>query len=178
MKSNGDTLWTKVVDGSGFDSGTSVVEDGDSLVFIGETWNAGNGEADIFAFKTDKDLTEMSWVRSFGGVFNDVGRKVIKANDGGYLIVGETNSYGNSLSDFDGYVVKISSNGDLEWGKTYGGLTEQDYFLGATQTSDGYVIAGRTKSFGSGKRDFYVIKIDELGNVVWEKAYGGPKSDF
>jgi hypothetical protein len=70
------------------------------------------------------------------------------------------------------FIITNSSHGDQYWAKTLGG-SESDIVHSALQTSDGgFVIAGCTSSFGTGEDDFWLVKLDCNGNVIWEKTYG------
>jgi predicted secreted protein len=95
---------------------------------------------------------------------------VIQASDGGFLITGDTCSYGAGHND--AYLVKTDANGEMQWNKTYGGpMNESAYVL--CQTSDGgYAIMCTTTSFGAGGKDAWLLKIDAVGNLQWNKTYG------
>lgn len=120
------------------------------------------------------------WTTQYGGDQSDSLNTMIKTNDGGYIAVGVT--YGNitqstSFGKADGWVLKVSSTGEVEWSKQYGG-TENDYFSSIVQTSDGgYIIAGNTQGsvYGNtshGSDDAWILKISADGTVEWTKQYG------
>jgi len=114
--------------------------------------------------------------KAIGGPYIEVGASLIQTSDGGYAIAGYTTSFG--AGDCDVYVLKLDANGKLQWTKTIGGPKKDDWGESLIQTSDGgYAIAGYTKSFGAGDRDFYVVKLDAKGNLQWTKTIGGPKKD-
>jgi len=93
-----------------------------------------------------------------------VGFSLIQTSDGGYAIAGSTTSSGVGEADF--YVVKLDANGKPQWTKTIGAKNKNLIKSSIIQTSDGsYVIAGTTGSFGAGKRDVYVVKLDKNGNA-------------
>jgi len=93
----------------------------------------------------------------------------------GYVFAGKIFSSDNG-DDF--WVVKLSSNGDIQWQKAYGGSGFEEA-IAIQQTSDGgYIVAGTTDSFGSGKKDFWIVKLASNGNVEWQKAYGGGGDDW
>lgn len=117
----------------------------------------------------------MEWDRTYGGIGSDKAYSLVKTNDGGYAVAGDTNSFGAGSRDF--WLVKTDSNGNEQWNKTYGG-TGDDYYaiLGHSlvQTSDrGYALAGSTNSFGAGDYDFWLVKTDANGKMQWNKTYGG-----
>ena len=114
--------------------------------------------------------------KAIGGEDDDVGYSLIQTSDGGYAIAGATKSFG--AGDWDAYVVKLDANGNLQWTKTIGGPASDDGGP-LIQTSDGgYAIASYTESFGAGKMDVYVIKLDASGNLQWTKTIGGKKEDM
>jgi hypothetical protein len=114
------------------------------------------------------------WTRTYGGSANDGFRSVIKTGDGGFLAVGYTYSFGDE--DGNVYAVKTSADGDLVWQRSYGG-PGRDYGFSACEVGGGFAIAGRTTSWGSGKEDVYVVRIDADGDTVWTRTYGGSARD-
>lgn len=115
------------------------------------------------------------WQSNTGGIYNEVGYAGVQTDDGGFAILGSTYSFG--AGDFDIYLLKINSVGDTTWTATYGGdSTEYGYDI--QKTSDGgYILVGSTRSFGSGNRDVYLLKVDSLGEVAWSRTYGGADND-
>ena len=112
---------------------------------------------------------------TFGGDSLDMGYSVQQTNDGGYVLTGSTNSYGNGDSDV--YLIKTDGNGDSLWTRTFGG-ENQDYCNSVQQTTDGgYIITGRTESYGAGNKDVYLIKTDGNGDSLWTKTFGGISFD-
>jgi len=114
--------------------------------------------------------------KTISGPENEWGKPLIQTSDGGYAIAGYTSSFGAGEADV--YVVKLDANGNLQWTKTIGG-PESEEGNSLIQTSDGgYAIAGYTESFGAGKMDVYVIKLDATGNLQWTRTIGGKKEDM
>jgi len=119
-------------------------------------------------------FAQQRWERNYGGGRDDEGYSVQQTADGGYIIVGYTDSYGNGDQV---YLVKTNPFGDTLWTRTYGGPLGD---LGASvqQTSDGgYIITGSTTSFGAGNWDVYLIKTDSTGSTLWMKTYGKASGD-
>jgi hypothetical protein len=125
---------------------------------------------------TPKDITlsqPIVWQKTFGGSGDDEALSIQQTQDGGYIMVGYTSSFG--VGNWDVYVIKLDANGDNVWEKTYGG-SGYDIAYSIQQTSDGgYIIAGKTEDFYSG--DVYIIKLDKDGNKMWEKTFGGSGDD-
>jgi hypothetical protein len=108
--------------------------------------------------------------------------------DGGCFAAGytESNDYdvsGNHGGFYDGWVVKLSALGDIQWQRTLGGSGWDDIWS-AQQTSDnGYILAGRSSSTdgdvteNKGYLDFWIVKLDENGNILWQKSLGGSMDD-
>ncbi len=171
----GQVLWKKSFGGTGSDEGTSVRQTSDSgYVITGNTSSFGAGQTDVYLFKTDTTGNTI-WAKSYGGTDYDYGNCVLQTADGGYIISGNTFSFGSGQSDV--YIIRADSSGNLIWSKAYGGTG----FEGGNtiqQTSDGgYIVAGYTSSFGSGDDDIYLIKIDANGDSLWTKTFGGVSID-
>jgi hypothetical protein len=97
------------------------------------------------------------WVRIYGGANLDRATSIQQATDGGYIVVGMTNSFGAGNSDV--WVLKLDSNGNILWQKTYGG-TEFEYARSIQQTADGgYILVGGTLSSGDENSDLLIIKL-------------------
>lgn len=115
------------------------------------------------------------WVRDLGGNREEIFYDVIQTSDGGYAAAGMTRGMSNTE---DVYVVKLSASGDVEWEQNYGGA-KVDYARSIRQTSDGgYILGGGTRSFNVGVVDYYIIKLDSSGNILWEKLYGSSQTDI
>ena len=109
--------------------------------------------------------------KTIGGASYDYGHSIQQTSDGGYVITGETYSFGAGqrhvfgAGESDVFVIKLNSSGNLSWAKTIGGIG-YDYGDSIQQTSDGgYIITGNTNSFGVGNPDVFVIKLDSSGNI-------------
>jgi hypothetical protein len=166
--------WQKTIGGFGSDGGRSIVQTSDGgFVITGYTFSQGTGDADILVVKTDS-MGNVEWSRTFGGAGTEYGNACTIAENG-YLVTGYTTSFGAGSKDV--YVVKLDKNGNAVWSKTYGGES-WDVGMSACSTGNGYMICGFTHSHGAGEEDVYVIRIDENGNELWTKTYGGERFEF
>lgn len=129
----------------------------------------------------------LEWRRYFGGTNNDRAHAVVEAHTGGFVLAGFSESedfdISNSKGSYDFWVVRISNEGDLLWEKSYGGSgIEVSYDIAAT--ADGaYVVVGNTFSTdgdigrNNGESDIWMIKINEAGDLLWERNFGGSGFD-
>jgi hypothetical protein len=136
-------------------------------------WAGPYENSNLLLIKTDSLGNEI-WNKSLGGAGKEWGHSVLQTDDGGYLILGSTDSYG--AGNFDIWLIKTDSLGNQLWTKTFGGSLA-DYGNMIQKVNDGYIIVGTTKSFGAGDYDVWLIKIDTLGNERWNKTYGGSSDD-
>jgi hypothetical protein len=155
---------------------TSIIQTVDEgYVITGSTYNSVPGWHDVSLIKIDAN-GNLLWAKAFGGAYNDYGWSVQQTTDGGYIVAGYTESFGAGNADF--YLIKTDASGNLLWSKTFGGINfDQAYSV--EQTIDGgYIIAGYTQSFGAGGYDFYLVKTDSNGNLLWSKTFGGTTGDY
>jgi predicted secreted protein len=171
----GNIEWSKYYGGKREDYACSVVQTSDGgYALAGHTWSFGVGECDFLLIKTDAH-GNMEWKNTYGGPELDAVHQMIATSDGGYALAGYTGTTGaNSL---DGWFVKTDEFGKMEWNQTYK-WEEFDRVYSLVETSDGgYALAGETNSFGAGFTDFWLIRTDASGNMLWNKTYGGKGFD-
>lgn len=172
---SGETLWTKTYGGSDFDYGLSVHQTSDGgFIVAGYTYSFSPGaDLDVYLLKTDAN-GRILWQRNYA--LNGFGLSVDETTDGGFVIAGYTDSAAGAEND-DVFLMRTNANGQVIWLQTYGG-SERDQGRSTQQTRDGgFIIAGKTFSFGALGSDVYLIKTDVNGNEVWARTYGGLKSD-
>ncbi len=115
------------------------------------------------------------WDETYGGADDERAYSIIETIDGGYAIIGSTNSFTTGHQNM--WLVKADSAGKSQWSRSYGG-TNQDVGVSLVQTSSGgYILGGWTDSFGAGGYDFWLVKTDSSGNVLWNQTYGGGNND-
>lgn len=171
----GNILWQKNYGGAREDEGYSVEEtaDGDYIV-AGRTRSYGSGMYDVWLMKVDPS-GEKTWDKAFGGALDDEANSIKQTIDGGFIIVGNTKSFGSGM--YDVWLLKIDQFGGKIWDKTIG-ATRDDMGDSIQETRDGgFVVAGTTGSWGDGDADALLIKIDSNGNEQWKKTFGGPRSE-
>jgi len=161
---------TRVFGGSSSEEGYSVVETSDGgLVVTGYTRSFGDWYQ-VYLLKTDS-TGNLLWEKNFGGSSGDYGYGVIETADGGLVVTGYTDSFGNNSQL---YLLKTDSNGNLLWEKNFGG-SNYDYGRSVVETADGgLVVTGYTNS----GNQVYLLKTDSTGNLVWEKNFGGTDYDY
>lgn len=172
---DGTVQWQKAFGGSSFDEARSIqqTEDGGYIV-AGETLSFGEGDSDAWILKLDSS-GDLTWQKRYGGIGKDTANSIVQTSDGGYILAGETSSFGAGGDDV--WIVKLDKNGAIQWQKTFGGdLADSAHSI--RQTSDGgYIIAGVTWSFGAGSGDAMVMKLDRSGNITWQRTIGGSAYD-
>jgi hypothetical protein len=173
--SNGNKIWERTFGGKEDDVGYSVIETKDGCyVIAGYTESFGMGSQDVYLIKTDSEGNKI-WEKTFGGRDKDCGYSLCGTKDGGYIIAGYTYSFGEG--GYDVYLLKVDSNGNKIWEKTFGG-GDDDWGYSVFGTKDGgYIISGWTESFGANMADVYLIKTDSKGKKIWERIYGGWGND-
>ncbi len=116
------------------------------------------------------------FARTYGGGDVDEPRSVSPTSDGGFVLAGHTISFGAGNYDF--LILKIFSNGTLDWARTFGGAS-YDYPYSVIQTSDGgFAVAGYTRSFGVGNYDLLILKLLSDGSLDWARTFGGTNVDY
>lgn len=189
----GNIVWQKTYGGQAQDIATSVKQTTDGGYIVtgyssssnGDiTGNHGQNTTDYWVVKLDSS-GNLQWQKALGGTSNERAFEIQQTSDGGYIVSGDTyssNSGDVSSTAFgsgrDFWIVKLGSTGNITWEKRFGGSGEDNAYS-ISQTSDsGYIVSGTTTSingnisFNNGQGDFWIIKLDALGNLQWEKALG------
>ncbi len=143
----------------------------------------------VFLFITITGFSQpnIEWENSFGGSTLDFGRTAITTTDGNYMIAGTTASSDGDVTNNNGsadvWLVKLTSTGNLIWQKTLGG-SDSDSANAIVQTTDGgYIVVGDSRSTdgdlteNQGDFDWWIVKVDNLGALQWQKSLGGSGRD-
>lgn len=168
-------LFQKHYGGSGDDYAYALALTSDGgFIAAGSTTSFGAVIPDIYIIRLTSD-GKIVWSRTYGGTIIEAANSIVQTSDGGFIVAGVTNSFGAGQNDM--YILRLTSEGNSVWAKTYGGMT-QDAGVSIVQTSDGgFIAAGTTNSFGAGNYDMYVVRLSSDGGVMWSKAYGGTNVD-
>ena len=198
LDSNGNLQWQKSLGGSDEDSLTSIRQTSDGgYIAVGNSYSndgdvSGNhGGHDYWLVKLDPN-GNIQWQKSLGGSLYEFANSVEQTTDGGYVIAGFSRSNNGDVSGNKGYedfwIVKVDDSGNIQWQKSLGG-TFWDVANSIKQTTDGgYIVAGYSYSIdgdvsghhgtAAANPDYWVVKIDNSGNIQWQKSLGGNSSDI
>jgi hypothetical protein len=188
LSTNGDIEWQKTYGGSADDYFKSIKQTTDNgYITVGHTYskdgdipnNQGNFDAWIIKIDVNENL---EWSKTFGGTDYEQINNVQQTTNGEYLILGQTESINgditNNHGNADWWIIKLQTNGNLQWQKTYGG-SGFDVASCIQKTNDGhYIVAGITDSNDGditnshGDKDAWVVKIDDLGTILQQTTIG------
>ncbi len=175
----GNKQWDRTFGTLASDGASSVqqTEDGGYIVtgWVGQEGPYSGQWGNLWLIKTDAYGNKV-WDWSSVGKGDEEGCEVLQTRDGGYVVVGYT--WPRRLNrDCDFLLLRFDSQGDMLWQRTYGG-PKFDMGQSVVQTRDGgYLLAGYTDSYGAGSYDAWLVRTDSLGDTLWTKTLGGPKTD-
>ncbi len=194
---NGGVIqWQKSLGGTATDNANSIQQTSDNGYIIAGVTSSNdgdvtinNGGADYWVVKLDNNGI-IQWQKSLGGTGGENAFEVQQTNDNEYIIAGYSGSndgdvtgHHGTSSILDYWVVKLDNTGTIQWEQSYGG-TDQDYGSGIQQTSDnGYVVTGYSQSTDGditgnhNSRDYWLLKLNNLGGIQWQKSIGGTSGD-
>jgi len=193
ISENGEIEWEKTYGGSKSDqiNDISRVSSG-GYIMIGESTSVDYdvsenfGQVDIWVVKISNN-GEIEWEKTIGGGGFDHGMSIEETSDGGFFLGASYNSNSEDLPPISGkydiLACKLNAMGDVEWQQSYGGSV-LDFCDAVLETSDGnFILAGISYSSDSdftnqGETDLFVLKISQLGEIIWQSSIGGEWSDF
>jgi hypothetical protein len=191
--SNGNIEWKKDIGGSQNDSAYRVITTSDNGYIVACNTYSNNGqvtgnhgEIDIWLVKLNSTGTIL-WSKTYGCSNYDGISGIIQTSDGGYVFAGNSTVNNGDVTGNHGsndlWIVKIDSAGTIIWQKSYGG-TNYDFANDIKQTTDGgFILCGASTSsnfdvtLNQGSYDFWVIKLNSTGNLIWQKTFGGSQHD-
>ena len=185
--SDGGYFVAGYADYAGIDGSGQTGNNGEGHTMRGTNSSAVlHGVGEYFGIKLDA-AGDFKWFRYFGGTMNDRVNDIVEANDGGILMAGYTESADfdvtESRGSYDYWVVKLHADGALHWKKNYGGSGIDQAFGIARTNNNSYMIVGRSNSAdvdvtgALGGFDAWVVHIDDHGDLLWQKSFGGADFD-
>lgn len=184
------TEWQRFLGGSGYDSGKKIIRGSDgNMIVVAEVsstdgmgeGNSGNTDLSIFKYSQQGDIL---WQTLIGGSGNEDFGDIIPTSDGGYAIMGTTDSESGEIhtegGQMDLFIVKLNGFGQKEWTKAYGGTGNDRGFTLIEMYDKGFLIGGEAGSRNGDMRmqpfgglDGWIARIDKTGKLIWERRFGG-----
>jgi len=194
LDDEGALLWEKIYGGSGDDYVLSLIQTSDGgYAATGYSMYEEEGEIDTSVVKMDSE-GNVIWEQGFGEENPEIATSIIQTTDGGYAVLGFVIPIKDTgyimykegikkekvleIEKSDIWITKLNPDGTILWNNVYGGREDEEAYSLVQTTDGGYIIGGYTKSKGRGGKDAWIIKLDSIGNIIWEKAYGGNDDDL
>jgi parallel beta-helix repeat protein len=173
LDANGNVQWQRTYGDTHDDYAYSIQETSDGgYVVAGEMTFVMRG-SDLWVMKLDVN-GDVEWQNTYGGTNNERANAIRQTSDGGYVVAGETGSFGAGGSD--AWILKLDGHGNVQWAKAYGSVNN-DYANAIRQTSDGgYVVAGE-RSPNTSSSSAWIFKLDGNGNMLWQ-SFGDSYSGY
>ena len=192
LDQNGSLEWQRALGSSGLDRLYSVVETDNGYIIAGYAENAdgdvtvNHGSLDAWVVKLDL-AGALVWERTYGGYSSDFAFSIKASTNGGYVMAGYAGSSDGDVTGVQGivdyWIVKLDDQGGIEWQRTYGGELYEEAKSIACTDDGGYVVAGHTRSTGGdvtnnhGGTDYWIIRLDPNGDLLWQRTFGGSGED-
>ena len=202
LDSQGNTQWSKCFGGSLVDIANSIQQTADGGYIVAGSSQSTNGDVtgnhpNNFSSTTDCWIIKLNnagtieWQKSLGGSGEDIASSIKQTADGGYIVGGVTSSPDGDVTAAKGYndfwVIKLDNTGKIQWQKALGGTGDDGASSIQPCTDGGYIVAGYSNSTdgnvtgnhggGFGGYDYWIVKTDATGNIVWQKSLGGTSPD-
>lgn len=190
--------WQKTIGGSNLDQAKSIKQtNDDGYIVVG---NSSSIDGDVTGnhssnqtYLTDFWIVKLNssgviqWQKALGGSSIEEANSVQQTSDGGYIVAGTAASSDGDVTgghgSFDDWIIKLDSSGNIQWKKTLGGSMVEHANSIRQTTDNGYIIAGYSNSVNGditgnhGSEDFWIVKLDQSGNLQWQKSLGGSDKD-
>jgi hypothetical protein len=190
----GTKVWQKNLGGSGQDLAQAITASRDGgFVVAGQSRSTdgditgAQGDNDMWVVKLNAAGTIL-WQKALGGSSQDVAQAITASEDGGFVVAGYTQSNDKDVTGNQGsadyWVVKLDSAGTKVWQKTLGGSDADGAYAITASGDGGFVVAGQSRSTdgdvtgAQGDNDYWVVKLDAAGTILWQKTLGGSGSDI
>ncbi|MBK8557425.1 MAG: T9SS type A sorting domain-containing protein [Lewinellaceae bacterium] len=188
LNSAGVIQWERSIGGAGQDYAESVVAtaDGGYILagYVQDLSTGGFTDGLVTKFTPNGNV---EWFKILGGSSSDKLSSIQTTDDGGYIVAGRSASNDGDVSgnhgNFDVWVVKLNSTGNVQWQKSFGGSQDDSASDIQTTIEGGYIVAGYTESnngdvtYNQGNADYWIIKISASGSLQWQRTMGGSSFD-
>ncbi len=170
MRADGQMMWTILLGGKRYDEGRAITRAADGNLFVlGMTKSFSKDyDRDIYVAKIDLK-GELLWQKSIGGTRDEQPGGIAGLDDGGVMVVGDTESYGKRYRDI--YIAKLNKEGKLVFARTVGG-EKRDEAHDITRLSDGNLALVGVRVTRKNYEEFFVMKLDQEGKQLWAKTFG------
>ncbi|MGZ3882985.1 MAG: T9SS type A sorting domain-containing protein, partial [Bacteroidia bacterium] len=171
---SGNLLWQKTYGGTGNEHAREIIHTSDGNYVLTGPSNSGQSSQQAFLMKIDLAGTVL-WTKYYGGSGQETSNSVKQTPDGGFMMSGQTFSYGQSSGVV--YLIKTDVNGDTTWTKYYNTGSLLSEAISLVSNGDGSFAFVVRDSTAASDIDVRIIKMDNTGNVIWNKNYGGSQKD-
>ena len=174
----GGDYWSQFIGvNSSYNQATaSLLTSDGSLLVSGFARSFGAGGDDGWLVKLDQ-TGQILWQKTYGGSDEDDFNAPIETSDGNFIVIGKTSSF-NANNNHDGWILKLNQNGTIIWQKTFGSPGRDAFSSIIEVNGSGYILSGSTDPDNDGNRNAWIVRLDAAGNLLWEKAFGSPNSDY
>jgi len=195
LDESGSIVWLKCFGGTESEKANSIQQTTDGGYVVAGVASSDDGDVsgvtghtDYWIVKID-NIGNIEWQKCLGSTWDDRAKSIYQTFDGGFIVVGDVMSDGDNITGYhdklDAWIVKLDESGNLQWEKCLGG-SGLDFANSVQQTTDGgFIIAGETNSndgdlsgINKGMSDYWIIKLDTSGNIIWQKSLGGSGNDI
>lgn len=195
LNNQGVIQWQKSLGGTSVEQAHSIIQTTDGGYVVAGYSYSNNGDVsgnhggyDSWVVKLN-NLGVIQWQKSLGGTGSDLANSIVQTADGGYIVAGFSDSNngdvsGNHGSSSDCWIVKLNDLGVIQWQKSIGGSNYDDAYSIVQTTDGGYIVAGVSSSNDGdvsgnhGTFDYWVVKLNSLGVIQWQKSLGGSSDDY
>ncbi|MBK8845337.1 MAG: hypothetical protein IPO27_01800 [Bacteroidetes bacterium] len=168
-------MWSQTIGiSSRNETGNAIINTMDGgFAIIGSRTSENNGLKDVYLVRISNEGEEL-WSHAYGGIYNDEGMAIRETADGGFIIAGYTNSFGNGAADF--FLIRTESDGDEVWSTSTGSaLADGSYSIVVDGVN--YLAFGYTNAGVHGQRDMVAAKFNDQGTKLWSYNYGSTDND-